>query len=480
MNKMKATTIWKFLQKVVNDHRPEPAALTIESFAHFLMQSFTFEDEEQAGKYLEYLAPDLVCMMQQKRRRTYEWTELPIYDELLEAKLSAAFKRKLAGVELKRRTQPLQDDEDDDEDDDDEISSVDSSEEEELVMDEEQMQHHTKSSLRPKSGSKFSGKGAGRRGKGIGNRGVVHIDEDGDSMDVDTPSKRKSIDGNEEDIPAKKRFTRSQGDQDPELEDLEFAWQQAKSTGLPIRHKSEQHQRSSNGNSTGRGLRPSIVSEPIFNPTATDPGDIWTCTYAGCLHRVYGASDEDSKDLIKEHLDEHKSDDKIGLILSEENRTQLPVRLAHFPYSFLLTNTIAPSYPFTPITTPEFRNEFLADKAESLAVLGDVAFRFYYLKAYNNEFFMQQSHQTNPRNGRDATRLITRDDPRSQRYAKSDGRSLSSTDHEEGVNIDLWLQEVKTTMSDGAPPIELGADGIKKLQTGFEGPNDWLECVTPL
>jgi hypothetical protein len=306
------------MQKVVNDNRPEPAAMTIESFAHFLMQSFTFEDEEQAGHYLEYLAADLVTMMQQKRRRTYEWTELPIYDELLEARLPVALRRKMAGVELEGRAQPLQDESDDD------VSSMDSESSEERVMDEEQMQHHTKSSLRPKSASKFSGKGAGRRGKGVQRGTSPGSDEDGGPMDLDSPSKRKSINGDENHTPPKKRFTRSQGDQDPELEDIEFAWQQAKSTGLPIRRKSQQREKFVNGDSST--LRPSLISEPILSTTATNPGDVWTCPHAGCLHKVYGASKEDSEDLIKEHLDEHKSDDKIDLILSEETRTHLPVR----------------------------------------------------------------------------------------------------------------------------------------------------------
>jgi hypothetical protein len=321
VNKMKATTVWKYMQKVVNDQRPEPATMTIESFAHYFMQAFTFEDEEQAGQYLEYLAPDIVSMMQQKRRRTYEWTELPIYEELLDAKPSAAVKRKMAGVELEKRAQPLQDEEDEEDEEEDEISSVDSDSSEEQIMDEEQMQHQTRSALRPKSGSKFSGKGAGRKGKGL-----ERASEDGEPMEVDTPSKRKSINGDkdEEDTPPKRRFTRSQGNQDPELEDLEFAWQQSKSTGIPIRRKSQQHQRSVNGD--GPDIRPTVVSMPIISTEATDSGDVWTCPHPGCLHKVYGASDDDSKDLIEEHLDEHKSNDKIDLILSETSRTHLPVR----------------------------------------------------------------------------------------------------------------------------------------------------------
>ncbi|KAF2432444.1 hypothetical protein EJ08DRAFT_732527 [Tothia fuscella] len=323
VNRANAITVWKFLQKVVNEHRPDPGVITIETFAHYLMQAFTFEDEEEAAIYLQYIAADLVSMMQLKRRRNYEWPELQVYDELLEAKLTPAQKRKMAAVILEKRKQPLVDEDDED------ISNVDSDSSEEEVMDEEEMAaHHTKSGLRPKSGSKFSGKGASGKGKGKGKAPTLSVtgddgDEDGDPMDIDTPSKRKSFSGEEESTkgtPPKKRFTRSQGDQDPELEDLEFAWQQAKSTGIPIRRKEQEHP---NGEKVK--IRHTIVAEPVFSAEPTGPRDVWTCPHSGCLHKVYGACEEEGVELIWEHRDEHRRNDKIDLILSEEGRTHLPV-----------------------------------------------------------------------------------------------------------------------------------------------------------
>jgi hypothetical protein len=324
VNKANAIIVWKFLQKVVNNNQPEPTAMSIEAFAHYLYQSFTFEDEEEAATYLLYLAVELVSMMQQKRRRSYEWPELPVYDELLEAELTPAQRRKMAGVVLERRTHPLSADDDDDE----EISSVDSDSAEEEVMNEDEMAHHRKSGLRPKSGSKFSGKGAGRKGKGKGpqNRLAKDADEDNEAMDVDASSKRKSSSEDDQDTPPKKRFTRSQGDQDPELEDLEFAWQQAKSIGIPFRRKAKDRPLVDDDDEEGEEIRLAVVATPIISTEPNDPGDVWTCTHQGCLHKVYGASEDDGKELILEHLDEHTRNQAIDLILSERGRTHLPVR----------------------------------------------------------------------------------------------------------------------------------------------------------
>jgi hypothetical protein len=312
VNKQKAKIIWKFMQKTVNDNNPSPSAVTVDLFASFLMRYFAFGDEDQARYYLQYLAPELISLMQEKRRRTYEWAELPIYDDLIEAKLPSATKRKMAAVELERRTQPLPDESD-------EASSGASESSEEEILTEEQMQHRSMSGLRPKSSSKFSGKGRGKKGKGPQKVTITEEEEEEDAMDVDTPIKRKSSDEDSTGDYPSKRFTRSQGNEDPELEDLEFEIQQAKSTGLPIRRKA-----SRSTNSDTITVRPIILSEPIFSTEATDPGDIWKCPHDGCVHKVYGASE--NGELIKEHLAEHKEKDKISLIRSEENRTHLPVR----------------------------------------------------------------------------------------------------------------------------------------------------------
>ncbi|QDS77446.1 hypothetical protein FKW77_006836 [Venturia effusa] len=308
VNKSKARDLWKFMQKTVNNSQPSAADVTLDRFAHLLVQFYTFEDVDSATEFLQVLAADLVPLMQAKRRRAYAWTDLPIYDDLLECKPTAAAKRRVAAMDLEPRAHPLSDDE--------EIPSAESESEEEVLDDSEI--HHSMSVLRPKSGTKFSGKGASRKGKGKAPQrdDSEPQDDEAEIMEVDTPSKRKSVsEDEEEESPPRKRFTRSQGDHDQELEDLEFEAQQAKSTGIPLRKKSQ------SSDSRPAVAAPVIVSEPIFTTRAQEPGDVWTCPREGCLHKVYGASD--NRELIKEHHLEH--DEIFNLVKSEENRTHLPV-----------------------------------------------------------------------------------------------------------------------------------------------------------
>jgi hypothetical protein len=333
------------MQRKTNDTLPEIAEMTIETFAHFLFQDYQFQDEKEAQYFLKYLAPDLVGMMSIRRNRSYDpWTELPIYDELMEAKVPPIIKRRVATLRLQKREKPLPGLVDDESEASDEDSS------EESVMDKEEARNRKReasrrriSALRPKSASKYSGKAAKRKGK----EKVVEMEEDEemmdadaniedeDSMSVDTPTKRKSMsdiddedDDDEDHIPEypNKRFTRSRGDVDPELEDLEFEVQQAKSTNLPVRRKLSLP--TTNGDcSSDTTSRLALVSEPApsIDAVANAPGDTWNCPHAGCVHKVYGASEFASKELIREHLLDHKEKDRVDLIKDEENMTHLPV-----------------------------------------------------------------------------------------------------------------------------------------------------------
>jgi hypothetical protein len=318
VNKQRARDLWKFMQKTVNNSRPSPADVTIERFAHSLVQFYTIEDEDSATECFQCLAADLIPLMQAKRRRAYEWTNLPIYDDLLESKPTVAAKRRVAAMELKLRAHPLSDEE--------EVSSTESESSEEEVLDEAEI-HHSMSGLRPKSGTKFSGKGALRNGKGKApqRNDSESQDDEVEVMDIDTPSKRKSVSEDEDEIHPRKRFTRSQGDHDPELEDLEFEAQKAKSTSLAIRKKSQ-------SNGVKPNLASVVISEPIFSTRATEPGDVWMCPREGCIHKVYGASENGA--LIKEHHLEH--DEVFSLVRSEENRTNLPVRYVFLSFLCLL------------------------------------------------------------------------------------------------------------------------------------------------
>lgn len=57
------------------------------------------------------------------------------------------------------------------------------------------------------------------------------------------------------------------------------------------------------------------------------PGDLWTCTFEGCGHRVFKGSTEKGKAKIREHFGSHKSlaQEKIDLALNE-SRPYLPVK----------------------------------------------------------------------------------------------------------------------------------------------------------
>ena len=60
------------------------------------------------------------------------------------------------------------------------------------------------------------------------------------------------------------------------------------------------------------------------------PGDLWTCTFEGCFHRVHEASSADGKERIKKHFKTHatSAQEKIDLVLNE-SRPYLPVKWVH-------------------------------------------------------------------------------------------------------------------------------------------------------
>ena len=57
------------------------------------------------------------------------------------------------------------------------------------------------------------------------------------------------------------------------------------------------------------------------------PGDLWTCAFDGCFHRIHKARSPTGKTKIREHFKTHKSDaqEKIDLAL-DESRPYLPVK----------------------------------------------------------------------------------------------------------------------------------------------------------
>lgn len=70
----------------------------------------------------------------------------------------------------------------------------------------------------------------------------------------------------------------------------------------------------------------SIVSELLPSYEAQGPGDVWTCPFDGCSHKVYGASTESSQRLIREHYHTHAVQSQAQLdLIYKEKRPYLPV-----------------------------------------------------------------------------------------------------------------------------------------------------------
>ena len=69
-----------------------------------------------------------------------------------------------------------------------------------------------------------------------------------------------------------------------------------------------------------------LVSYALPSTEPQGPGDIWTCTFEGCLKRVHAASSEDGKAEIQEHFKDHttSAEEKIQLAITE-SRPYLPV-----------------------------------------------------------------------------------------------------------------------------------------------------------
>lgn len=69
-----------------------------------------------------------------------------------------------------------------------------------------------------------------------------------------------------------------------------------------------------------------VVEYPLPSTDPQGPGDLWTCTFEGCFHRVHEASSSAGKKRIKDHFKTHatQAQEKIDLAL-DESRPYLPV-----------------------------------------------------------------------------------------------------------------------------------------------------------
>ena len=74
-------------------------------------------------------------------------------------------------------------------------------------------------------------------------------------------------------------------------------------------------------------LELSVVEYGLPLTESQGPGDLWTCTFDGCFHRVHEASKSHGKARIMEHFKAHatQAQEKIDLALNE-SRPYLPVK----------------------------------------------------------------------------------------------------------------------------------------------------------
>ena len=70
-----------------------------------------------------------------------------------------------------------------------------------------------------------------------------------------------------------------------------------------------------------------VVEYDLPSTEPQGPGDLWTCTFESCFHRIHGASKSDGKARVIEHFETHatQAQEKIDLALNE-SRPYLPVK----------------------------------------------------------------------------------------------------------------------------------------------------------
>ncbi|KAF1989853.1 hypothetical protein K402DRAFT_316012, partial [Aulographum hederae CBS 113979] len=319
----RARAVWEIMLKAQAAQSADDDTLTIDDYARALRRQYELDNEVQAANYIRALAIQLVGLMQKKgRRRNIEWTDSKVYGELLTAKVPSTTAKKLLQLEMHpRKTVPVVLESTDE-------ATSDASDTGDEVAESESA-HRTKSALRPKG--KFADKGAGKRGKSYTGP-AQDIDDDGeadpDAMEI-SPSKRKA----REDLaapPSKRRVSKGHRIHEDEPLSPSDTDSDHKPNRLPLRWKKNGKEDPSVDGHPAQPFMPGIVKEPLPSHTPSDPGDVWECNLDGCNHKVYGASSQDGKGLVEEHIKHHseRSAEQIELVHFEAGR--------HFPYSRLI------------------------------------------------------------------------------------------------------------------------------------------------
>jgi hypothetical protein len=314
-NWWEATAVWELMQKSFSQGYLRAGEVTVSNIAKAMVKKYHIDSEEQAENYLRVHGSNLRYIMQHPRRRTtLHFVHEPIFEELASNYLPAATIRLASQIVLLPRKAPL--DEDFSSKEDDSSNGTSSSD------DETRRHRHSHkgkySGLRPK-GSKVAGKG----NKDKTTWPNEDDDEDGEPMELVSPTKRKTSEVETLNIPRKRAASESNNlDSPPSSPDSSI--DEAVRDPLPLRWKIS----GAHSIKTSPAFLPSIMSTPLPSYAANGPGDSFLCSFDGCTHKVYGASTATGRALIKEHFQDHASrqQEQLELIISEEQRSRLPVR----------------------------------------------------------------------------------------------------------------------------------------------------------
>lgn len=331
-NWWEAKVIWELLQKASSQGLISNDDLTTLNLASILTRKYTIDDPHLATIYIRAHAPNLLYMMAHKRRPHLDWTSTYIFHELSTTRVSPKQLDHILHIELrqrKREAPPPQ------------HSSVSISSDSENHR--ARRRGPSRSVLRPR-GSKVPGKAAAkaaaRRGARYAGRNAkpqVGDSDDSDTVALASPTKRKSVD--EAHGRARKRAASevnvlnarvldSSSDNDAGGKKAP-AVTTVTSKSLPLRWKSPPPSPDATPRASPMPFIPLIISAPLPSTTANlkGQGDTWICSLDGCMHKVYGASEDDSQELIKLHYQEHaRSQERVELVRREGVGVGLPVR----------------------------------------------------------------------------------------------------------------------------------------------------------
>ena len=280
-----AAALWKFLERTIQTSKSSQLSrLTLDEFSDSVYRNFQFENTREARNYTYYQSEYLLKHMQE-RRRNKEWSNSPIYNELLESDISTAMKGKMAQISLRTRERSLI------QDLTREAVEYTSSSEEETTP-----RHRTKSSLRPKAGKKSKS----YRGNGPLAEKRRELDEQ-DSPD--RPLKRRTL---SRDVPEQSSEGESSSDTMESSEPFDLQWK--------------------------KGSSVSMTAQLDIDPSPNSDGDVWRCPSFGCVEAIHSASSNLGRSLVQDHIERHKKEepgDHLDIVMREMKKCNLPVKYVH-------------------------------------------------------------------------------------------------------------------------------------------------------